>query len=185
MLYIYTPFIYTRVVVYPPPYRSKSTISMPYKVTPTIDRHYDLEVGGYPPGHSMVHSFFNHIKQTFMNIVLKGREVYGQLQVLPEKLMDKNNNPYYRATYGGKAFIVRPDFKTAWDNASLAEVTITETERTVVDAEGVEHEGVKGFTITGSLTYTQAKGITKNEAELTAITKQVESSFKLDAEEVA
>ena len=122
-----------------------------------------------------------------MNIVLKGRDCYSQLQVLPEKLMDKsvtNPRPYWRATYGGRAFIVREDFKNAWDHADIAEVTITEGTRVVVDADGNENT-VPSYAITGSLSYTQAKAITKNEAELLGITKKVSEQFELKEEDFA
>lgn len=122
-----------------------------------------------------------------MNIVLKGRDCYSQLQVLAERLMDNsstNPRPYWRATYGGKAFIVREDFKNAWDKAELAEVTITPKTYPVIDDEGNSHD-VEGFSITGSLTYQQAKSITRNEAELTAITKKVVEDFQLDPADLA
>lgn len=109
-------------------------------------------------------------------IVLNGRDIYGQVRVLStgENLADKNGDAYWRATYGGKVFIIREDVKAAFDAANISQLSLATTEREVdvLDPESGEKTGTtkaEGLEYAGHLTYTQAINITKNEATLKAI----------------
>lgn len=124
------------------------------------------------------------------NVVLTGRGVYSQFQIISAALQGNRSNgdtfDYYRATYGGKAFTVTPEVAEAWKKAEIAELVLspnTFTKMLIDEETDTETEvTVEGWTYGGHLTYTQAQNIARNEGTLKGIEMQVAQEYNLPIE---
>ena len=128
------------------------------------------------------------------NIVLKGRAVYAEVVLaagVDQPQMNKRNDPYYTYAYGGTAFTVTEAIHTAYQNADLAELTLTTGSRMVFDVNpetgedlDTQHE-VNTLNYTGSLTYTQAKNIAKNEFSVIGAQFSAAKELGISADELS
>ncbi len=120
-------------------------------------------------------------------ITLSGRGLYSGLNLVTgEQKLDKNDQPYYWYSYGGKIVTIREDVHNLLQKAAICDLNLVSTSREVdvLDAESGEPTGEKalvtGFGYAGHLTYEQAKALTRNEGELKGIEMQVAKELELD-----
>lgn len=112
-------------------------------------------------------------------MTIKGKDVL-KLKQIGSVRKDKNDEPYYVFSHQGKGFTAREEFHSAWKDGNVCELDLGESsyERTGDDGKT---ETVQSWREDGFITYTQMKGVVRNESELKQIEKAA-TEFSLENE---
>lgn len=84
---------------------------------------------------------------------------------------DKNDDPIMVYSYEDLGFTVRPDLHEAIQRGDVASLKLEKSSYVRANADGID-ETVACWQVKGYKTYTQLKGVLRNEAELRAIEKE-------------
>lgn len=111
-------------------------------------------------------------------VTLRGKDVYSQMRVDPTMRTSTKEGrdtdfEYHIARFRGLNFTVSPEFQKAWSGNKLSEVTLSSRtfEASAVDPESGEMNSVTrhSWEIDGWLTFDAEKAVAKGEAEIQAI----------------
>lgn len=111
-------------------------------------------------------------------VTLRGKDVYSQMRVDPTMRTSTKEGrdtdfEYHIARFRGLNFTVSPEFQKAWSGNKLSEVTLSSRtfEASVADPESGEMNSVirHSWEIDGWLTFDAEKAVAKGEAEIQAI----------------
>jgi len=115
---------------------------------------------------------------------VSGADVYTAIGVdKAEQTISSGPNqgqPYYRARYDGKGFVITPEFLKDWESGNIVEVNLTESEYQSDDPLNPgEKITRKGWQMTAYGTIAQLEGVAKNEGRLAKVRKQNEIDLQI------